>query len=608
MCGIIGGFHRDRSPFFIETIRRGCARMQHRGPDDEGHFQADGCLIANRRLSILDIADGHQPMFSDDGRIAVVQNGEIYNFLELRSGLGCRTNCDTEVILRLYEREGEKFVERLNGMFAIAIFDMRARKLLLFRDRVGKKPLYYYDDGRRLLFASEIKSLLAMGVPAELDETALDAYLTYNFVPCPATMFRGIRHVEPGHMLTIDDRGVVEQRAWWRLDDSPIEDRSPDEWCDAILEVLRDAIRIRLRSDVPVGAFLSGGIDSSTVVRLMSDLRPEPFRTFTIGFDDPRFDESRYAALAAEHCGTRHICETVQPDMTAHWPLTVYHNDQPHGDVSFLPTWRVSRLARQHVTVVLTGDGGDELFAGYEVHRKFFSSGGGERADFESAYLDAISLMRPAEKQALYAPPLGRRLAGADPHSFARPHFAEFAAQDPVNRALGIDVRMLLPGNNLVKPDRMAMAVSLEPRAPFLDHRLVELAFRMPGNLKFRDGRTKWILKRMAERILPDSLVHRSKQMFTVPIGEWFKDRLTPLLHEVLLAGPFVDRGLFSPAEVQRLVEEHVSERANHTRVLRALVALEIWNRIFIDAAFDHAPTLEEIGITPPAAAQPRAA
>jgi asparagine synthase (glutamine-hydrolysing) len=311
MCGIFGGFDRTGAPFGNTLAEVACHRMRHRGPDDQGYWECDGMLVCNRRLSILDLSSGRQPMLSDDGQVAVVQNGEIYNYLELSPGLGCRTRCDTEVILRLYERDGEDFVSRLNGMFAIAILDRRRQRLLLYRDRTGKKPLYLYDDGRRLLFASEIKSLLAAGVPARMDETALDAFLTYNFVPPPSTLFRGVRHLMPGHRLIIDRQSVREE-AWWSLADVATEEKAESEWTDEIVETLRQSVRIRLRADVPLGAFLSGGIDSSAVVRLMSDELPRPVRTFCIGFEDPRFDESRHAQVVASACRTRHVCRTLQ--------------------------------------------------------------------------------------------------------------------------------------------------------------------------------------------------------------------------------------------------------------------------------------------------------
>ncbi len=606
MCGIIGGFDRDARPFGEAVADAACQRIAHRGPDDQGTYEVDGILIGNRRLSILDLGGGHQPMFSDDGQIAVVQNGEIYNYVELARGLGCRTTCDTEVILRLYERDGEDFVKQLNGMFAIAILDRRHRQLLLYRDRLGKKPLYLHDDGRRLLFASEIKAFFAMGVSPVPDLRALDAYLTYNYVPPPLTIFQGVRHLQPGHLLRVDAAGLQE-RAYWRLDVAP-ENRSESAWQDEILDTLSDAVRIRLRSDVPLGAFLSGGIDSSLVVRCMSEQSTQKVRTFCIGVEHADFDDSSFAEQVAALCGAEHTAEIVQPDLASTWPLSVYHNDQPHGDASFLPTYWVSQMARRHVKVVLTGDGGDELFAGYDHHRRFLASqpSAGSPRDFARDYIQANSIFDDSAKRSLYTDSTHRRIGDPDAVAFADTHLDEFRHQDPINQMLGLDVKVLLPGNNLVKPDKMSMAVGLETRSPFLDYRLVELAFRIPGALKLRDSETKSILKRAAERVLPRNIVYRPKQMFTVPVGEWFKAALLPLVRETLLSPRAKERGLFDPLRVSTIVDEHLAGKANHTRRIRALIALELWHRIFIDQCFDHAPTLAEIGIAklPPTMAE----
>lgn len=598
MCGIIGGYDRSQRPFGTELAEQACERMSHRGPDDRGYHEVDGMLIGNQRLSILDLAGGHQPMYSDDQQVIVVQNGEIYNFRELAKGLDCRTNCDTEVILKLYERDGEGFVKQLNGMFAIAIIDRRKRSVLLYRDRVGQKPLYLYDDGQRLLFASEIKSLFAMGVKAEMNWEGFDAYLTYNFVPPPITLYKNITHLMPGHMLKISPEGTRCQR-WWNLGEQPVESRSEESWCDEIIDTLKAAVQIRLRADVPLGAFLSGGIDSSSVVSLMSRELPHPVQTFCIGFDDPRFDESRYAREVADQFQTSHTCEVLNPNLTDTWPLTVYHNDQPHGDVSFMPTHRVSQLARRSVKVVLTGDGGDELFAGYDVHRNFFAQQDLTlpREQIEAAYIRAISLLKPEEKQSLYSDDSRNQLGGFDASVFANNHLQEFRHLDPISQALALDTKLLLPGNNLVKPDKMAMAVSLEPRAPYLDYRMVELAFRIPGSLKLRGGVTKSILKKACEQVLPESIIYRKKQMFTVPIGEWFKRELSPFVNEVLLSGRTLERGIFRPERVQQMIQEHETSRVNHTRSIRALLAFELWQRTFIDQTFDHAPTYAELGI-----------
>ncbi len=599
MCGIIGGYDRDRRPFGDEMADAACRRIAHRGPDDQGIYEADGMLIGNRRLSILDVAGGHQPMFSDDGQIAVVQNGEIYNFVELSKNVECRTTCDTEVILRLYERDGEDFIRQLNGMFAIAILDRRRGCLLLYRDRLGKKPLYIHDDGKRLRFGSEIKSLIPMGLRPELDWTALDAYLTFNFVPPPLTLFRGVRHLLPGHMLRIDASGVSE-RAYWRIESEP-EERSESEWQDQILDTLRDSVRIRLRSDVPLGAFLSGGIDSSLIVKLMSELRPKDIPTFCIGLDDASNEDWRYAQKAAQYCGTNHHCEIVQPDIAASWPLSVYFNDQPHGDVSFLPTYWVSRMARRHVKVALTGDGADELFGGYGVHLRLMAECQAlfsNRPAFERACYQAINIFSEQERQSLYCDQTRRLIGGADAFALAEPHFAQFRHQDPLNQMLGLDVGLLLPGNNLVKPDKMAMAVGLETRSPFLDYRLVELAFRIPGHLKIRSGESKSILKTTAARVLPRDIIYRPKQTFTLPVAEWFRGPLLPLLNETLLSSRSVSRGLFEPRTIRALLEEHSSGRRNLSRQIRTLLALEFWQRIFIDQSLDHAPTLQEIGLS----------
>ena len=598
MCGIIGGYDRERRPFGTALAERACDRMLHRGPDDRGIFEAEGMLVGNQRLSILDLAGGHQPMFSDDQQIVVVQNGEIYNFQELAKNLNCRTSCDTEVILRLYERDGEDFVKQLNGMFAIAILDRRKQCLLLYRDRIGQKPLYLHDDGTRLLFASEIKSLFAMGVKAEMNWEGFDAYLTYNFVPPPITLYQNITHLMPGHLLKVNQQGT-EIRRWWDLAEKPVECRSESAWSEEIVETLRAAVNIRLRADVPLGAFLSGGIDSSSVVSLMSRELPHPVQTFCIGFDDPRFDESHYAQELANLFQTRHTCDVVSPNLTSSWPLTLYHNDQPHGDVSFMPTYRVSQLARKAVKVVLTGDGGDELFAGYDVHRNFFANQDLTlpREQIESAYISAISLLQPAEKQKLFSSSTRQQLAGLDASRFARSHLQDFRHLDPINQALALDTRMLLPGNNLVKPDKMAMAVSLEPRAPYLDYRMVDLAFRIPGSMKLRDGVTKSILKKACESILPEKIIYRKKQMFTVPIGEWFKRELSPFVNEVLLSERSLDRKMFQPERVREMINDHQNEKVNHTRAIRALLALELWQRTFIDQTFDHAPTFAELGI-----------
>ncbi|BCD87335.1 asparagine synthetase B [Pseudomonas solani] len=580
MCGIFGYFHRGVRSLSPEKLSAMGMAIQHRGPDDQGIFSAPGLALGNQRLSIIDLAGGHQPFVSDDGQIAVVQNGEIFNHVELavdlaRTGYPCRTHSDTEVLLRLYEREGISFVSKLNGMFAIAIYDAREQSVYLVRDRIGVKPLYVHDDGLQLTFGSEIKSLLRAGMPhPAMNEEALHHYLTFNYVPAPLTLYQGVHHLMPGHVMKITRAGSSVSR-WWDLASvEPVHGRSEADWIEEFNYILDDAVRLRLRSDVPFGAFLSGGVDSSTVVGLMARHMSEPVKTFCIGFDDPRYDESIFAQEAASRFGTQHIMERVAPDMLELWPMATYHCDQPHGDVSFLPTYRVSALAAKHVKVVLTGDGGDELFAGYDKHKDFFSNPDIRAltdSEFQRRYFDSISLFTDHGKSALYKPDMAARLRGIESFDIAAPYFQAVSHQDRINQALFLDMQLLLSGNNLVKPDRMGMAVSLEARTPFLDYRMMEFAFRMPGELKLKDGVTKYIYKKAVAPLIGEHLAYRKKQMFTVPVGEWFKTTKK----EYCLSN--LPKDSFSNDELNTICEEHFSSKRNRTRELRALIALKHW-------------------------------
>lgn len=587
MCGIYGYLDRHGRSLGDAALQSMAQSIEHRGPDGHGSYRAPGVAIGNQRLAILDPESGQQPFFSFDRRIAVVQNGEIFNFVELAAelksrGIPCQTRCDTEVILRLYETYGIDFVSKLNGMFAIAIYDTREQALYLIRDRVGEKPLYVYDDDERVLFGSEIKSLLAAGAPADTDPQALDEFLTFNFIPPPRTIYRGISHVMPGQWMKITRSGT-ETRCWWDLAQITAEQRSEQEWIEEFNATLSDAVRLRLRADVPFGAFLSGGVDSSTVVGLMSAQLAQPVKTFCIGFHEQRFDESGYAAEAARRFGTEHYMQRVDANMLDSWSRAIWHCDQPHGDISFLPTLRVSELAVGHVKMVLTGDGADELFAGYDKYKEFFSDSSvftcGED-QFRERYFNNLCLFRDAERE---------RVCGEwNPRSFtgfevvnrlldAVPHM------DRVNQALYLDMMLLLPGNNLVKPDRMSMAVGLETRAPFLDYRMMELAFRMPGSLKLSGGETKRIYKRAVTPMIGAELAYRRKQMFTVPVGQWLKTGLNEYSHNMLLSPRVEHRGLFAMAEVERMLSMHQSGKCDYTRQLRALIAVEHWSRMFSD-------------------------
>ena len=590
MCGIFGYWDRARRALDDGALEDMARKLVHRGPDDQGihHQPQRGAAIGNRRLSVIDIAGGHQPMVSDDGLVAVVQNGEIFNFVELaemlrRDGVTLDTNSDTEVILRLYEREGIDFVSRLNGMFAIAIDDAREDAMYLVRDRIGVKPLYLADDGQRMVFGSEIKAILpaagiARGLPA-VDLEAIHHYLSFNYIPPPWTIWKGVRHVMPGTWTRFSRTGVHTE-AWWSLAAQRETDHRFDDWSAEFLSILDDATRIRLRADVPWGAFLSGGVDSSIIVALMARHVDRPVKTFCIGFDDPAYDESPFAREAARRFGCDHTSEIAQMNMLDRWPEVLHHLDQPHGDASFMPTLRVSELAAKHVKVVLTGDGGDELFAGYDKYAAYFSRPDAQTLplpEFHRSYFESISLFSPQAKQALYQPAVARWLEDVDSFSAAaQPWMQEAEHFDRINQALYLDMQLLLSGNNLVKPDRMGMAVSIEARTPFLDWRMMEFAFRSRGNTKLRADDKKHWYKKAAAPLMGGDLAYRKKQMFTVPIGEWFRTSSYDWLAATLDNSDLV-QSLFRPEVVQDMLVRHRDGSANFTRELRALAALALW-------------------------------
>ncbi len=585
MCGIFGYYHRDGLSLEADVLAAMGEAIRHRGPDDRGVYATKGMAIGNQRLSIIDLQGGHQPFVSDDGQIIVVQNGEIFNHIELaqdlaRAGHPCRTHSDTEVLLRLYESEGMGFLHKLNGMFAFAIIDKREQALYIGRDRIGVKPLYVHDDGRQLTFASEIKSILKAGMPKPaMDKEALHHYLSFNYVPAPYTLYEGIKHLMPGHVMKVTSDGSKTWR-WWNLAEvQPVHGRSEADWIEEFNVIIDDAVRLRLRCDVPFGAFLSGGVDSSTVVGLMARHMTEPVKTFCIGFHDPRYDESGFAQATADRFGSEHTMERVEPDMLDLWPMATYHCDQPHGDVSFLPTYRVSELAVRDVKVVLTGDGADELFAGYDKYKDFFALPDIAALDdntFQRRYFDSISLFSAESKRNLYGAEMRAGAERLDSFDVAKPWFGAVPHQDRINQALFLDMQLLLSGNNLVKPDRMGMAVSLEARTPFLDYRMMEFAFRMPGDLKLRGGETKYIYKKAVAGLIGDDLAYRKKQMFTVPVGDWFRREKVAYCEQSFAMLQGLD-GLIDVAQANRMLVEHIAGTRNQTREIRALVSLSHW-------------------------------
>jgi asparagine synthase (glutamine-hydrolysing) len=592
MCGIFGYYDAKNNSISDISLRKMAEIIKHRGPDGLGYYHDEVSAVAlgNQRLAILDVEHGQQPFYSNDKSIIVVQNGEIFNHIELNNnlkddGFSCKTDCDTEVILRLYERDGIDGISLLNGMFAIAIYDKNIDALFLIRDRVGEKPLYYSYDGTRLIYGSEIKSLLQVINHKEPNLNAINEYLTFNYVPPPMTMFKGIKHVMPGTYLKIT-KNNIEELTWWNLADITTKKQSDLQWIDEFNSILDDAVRIRLRSDVPFGAFLSGGVDSSTVVGLMSKYLNDPVNTFCIGFNDPKYDESTYAGEAAIRFKTNHTLKKVDPNMIDLCQKATFHADQPHGDISFLPTYKVAELASKKVKMVLTGDGADELYAGYDKYRDFFNKfdDGISCEEFQSKYIDNISLFDNESKKSLFSDNYKNKIINIDESKIVNELFKKSKNMDRINQALYIDTMILLSGNNLVKPDRMGMAVSIENRAPFLDYRMIEHAFSMPGNLKLHKGITKYLYKKAVAPLIGESLAYRKKQMFTVPVGEWFKTDLSELCNDLLLSEKTQKRQIFNYDYISELLRSHQDNKKNNTREIRALMALEIWFREFFDS------------------------
>ena len=630
MCGIAGfadgnsrsTWARGSSTAEAEAFRLGemCAAIRHRGPDDEGTHVEPGVAIGMRRLSIIDLATGQQPIHNEDSTVWVVFNGEIYNYAVLRNeleSLGHRfyTASDTETIVHAYEEWGEDAFGRLRGMFGIALWDSRCRALLLARDRVGIKPLHYALEGDRLYFGSEIKSILAAreSSPA-IDLEALDHYLSYLYTPRDGSIFAGICKLPPGHVLRWQG-GRLEVRRYWEVPVDEIAPASDTEAVEGLRAVLRDAVRSHLMSEVPLGAFLSGGVDSSLVVGLMAEASSRPVRTFSIGFDVAEYDELEHARTVARHFATDHHEFVVKPDALAIIDDLISHFDEPFGDSSAIPTWYVSEMARRHVTVVLSGDGGDELFGGYDryfPHPRVAAfdrwAPPGTRAvasllwpwlphgatgknflrrvarDERGRYLDAIGYFQHDEKRSLLTPDVWQHLGQADAESRLGRHFARLDRLPWHAQLMHFDFETYLPEDILTKVDRMSMAHSIESRVPLLDNEVVEFASRLPSGLKIRNGRRKHILKEAAAGLLPAEILNRRKQGFAVPVGAWFRGNLRELFSDVLLSPRARQRGYFEPRFIERLVREHVSGRRDHTLRLWALVVFELWHRHYLDS------------------------
>ncbi|MBK87050.1 MAG: asparagine synthase (glutamine-hydrolyzing) [Flavobacteriaceae bacterium] len=587
MCGIFGAYNFDSSLIDENLLVAMGLSIEHRGPDDQGIYFGKSEAIGNQRLSIIDIDGGNQPFSSLDGHIQVVQNGEIYNYLELKKslikeGFTFETKSDTEVILKLYERDGENFAKKLNGMFAIAIFDKNLDKLFLYRDRVGVKPLFFYKDDKKFLFGSEIKSILKGDIKKEINLDGINQYLTFNYIPPPLTGFKNIYHVKPGSYMVISRNNKIQEKSWWELSEFHQKNQKEDSFIEEFNHILSEAVSIRLRSDVEFGAFLSGGVDSSSITGLMSQKMNEPVETFCIGFEDKRFDESIYAQKASDLFSTNHNLKILDHNITKDWSKVLYSCDQPHGDISFIPTYKLSELAKTKVKMVLTGDGGDEIFAGYDKYKSFFSKEKNYKNNdlFKDNYYENICLFNSSEKEKLIA---NKKIDIKSPKNLFNFHLMKVQHWDYINQSLYIDMMMLLPGNNLVKPDRMGMAVSLEARTPFLDYRMIELAFSLNGSHKLKNGETKYLMKKALSPLIGKELAYRKKQMFTVPIGDWFRSHLYQEVIDYLekIKKDLFFQDFFNLERIEKLFIDHLDGEENYTRQVRSLIALKKWKDIF---------------------------
>ena len=623
MCGICGIFNvGTREPVAGSLLKDMADTLVHRGPDDEGFFFDGPVGLAHRRLSIIDVEGGHQPLCNEDQSIWVAFNGEIYNFQELREflekkGHVFKTRSDTEVIVHLYEEQGEACFRSLRGMFAVAIWDRPKQSVILARDRVGKKPLFYSFDGDQLAFGSEIKALLAIPrIKREIDLEALSDYFSLLYVPAPKSIFRSIRKVRAGHYVVVSPKGLRESE-YWDIDFSQPEEQSEARWCDQIVQVLREAVQLRLISEVPLGAFLSGGIDSSSVVALMSQITGGGVVTASMGFREKAFDEIEYAREVAQQYNTQHFEEIVNPDAVGIAEKLAWFFDEPFADSSAIPTYYVSKLAREHVTVALSGDGGDEFFCGYRRymfdHREeqirgclpasirallfgtlasFYPKADWAprifrgKATFQNlarahidGYFRSVSAVSPEIKQTLLHPDIWKELGGYDTADVFRTYYDKAVGANPMARIQYVDVKTYLTDDILVKVDRASMAHSLEVRAPMLDSQFMELAAKIPTSLKLKGTSGKDILKNAFSPLLSDNILHRKKMGFGVPIAQWFRKDLKEMAHDIIFSnesGDWLDR-----KAVRKSWDQHQSGLRDRSTELWAIFMLNLWKRQF---------------------------
>ena len=619
MCGICG-YIRYEKPIDDKApiIEKMCDLLKHRGPDDSGIFMRDNVALGHRRLSIIDLSSGHQPMSDEQGKIWIAFNGEIYNFQDIRrdleqKGAPFKTHSDTEVIVQGYKMYGTDIVHKLNGMFSFAIWDDDRKRMFVARDRLGKKPLYYYAGSDRFLFSSELKSIVVdPEVPRTISPEAVDKFFSYSYIPAPLTIYEGIFKLRPGHLLVWENRAIrVEQ--YWDVHYRGEADHSEGEvgYIDRLYELLKAAVKRRLISDVPLGAFLSGGIDSSVVVGLMAELSDQPVKTFSIGFRNQNYSELPDARLVAERFATDHHEYIVEPENIIELlPKLIRHFDEPFADSSAIPTFQVSRLARRDVTVILSGDGGDELFAGYKSYKreeefqkykkipKFIREnmiGPAARMLPIQArgkyFLDTISRLDADPPQALFPPIKGYLYSDefleltdkVEPPESIADYWQKVPEQFALSKLQYMDTKIYLPDDIMVKVDRMSMANSLETRAPLLDYTVVEFAATIPENLQMKNGTGKYILKKLAERLLPSEILTKKKQGFAIPKNEWFRSELKDYAVDMLTSQRFKDRGYFNPKHIEFIIKEHGKGVRDYSLWIWCLLNFELWYQIYID-------------------------
>jgi asparagine synthase (glutamine-hydrolysing) len=625
MCGIAGFISKEKDSPVAERAARldaMCRVITHRGPDEQGAVVLGRAALGMRRLSIIDLKSGQQPIYSEDGNLAIVFNGEIYNYRELKTDLERRghrfkTNSDTETIVHAFEEFGADCLRHLRGMFAFAVWNKRDESLFVARDRVGKKPLFYaVTKSGDFVFGSELKVLLAHGeIEPEIDLAALDAYLTFGYVPEEFCIFKNVRKLAAGAFL-IYENGRIKTEKYWDFPYKKIETAKTEaEYVEILRAKLREAVAVRLISEVPLGAFLSGGVDSSSIVAMMAQLSDRPVKTFSIGFNEDTFNELKFARLAAKHFRTEHHEFVVTPDLVETVDELVWHFDEPFADPSSLPTFMVAKMAREFVTVVLSGDGGDELFAGYtryavEQRRKglenlpAFVRRSLRRAsawlphgfrgknylynvslDPTARYVDNLSHFNRVRRRALYSAEFSEKLNGGfgAGEKIFREIAESLATGNPVDNLLYLDSKTYLPGDILTKVDRMTMAASLEARAPLLDQELIETVAQIPAEFKMRGAETKYIFKKALEGIVPPEILYRPKQGFGVPINEWINSQLRERIDETLREKRSLERGYFDRSYIQTLLDEHRRNRRDHSYSLWILYVLELWHRRFLD-------------------------